>query len=449
MRWWAYLVDFAARLYEWWLDNWAVLVLNIGSICALVGFTRSDVIELRALNATGSLAALIYHNSLSPRRVAPMAWSFIFAAVNSWKIYQVIAEREGTVNMTQAQEQVYSKFFMPHGVTPKQFEHIYQQAEIVHVKKGDIVVQERQAMTHVCLVTQGETRAQALGRRLTAASFNAAAGVEDDAAATEDRLSWTSGAWIGEMAFLQAYWNTQQQQQQQQQTTSSTATSSSGSNGTASSSISAASTTLPSTERQPDSTNPLSLGPSPVTAASTTPAAVAATYQQQQQQQPLPSSSSSQPDPATPLVPIPRRMSRRRTNALKRSSAMSSKEALYTIVAVQDSVVMRWKHEDMQALLAKSPDLRGAMTRAMTAAIVGKVINFTVSRRASKHGGQPQPQPHWSNWLRDWTPTNDGARVQVQKDVAAIASAVEDQQDNHNKDVESPPGGPVKKFGSF
>ena len=187
-----------------------------------------------------------------------------------------------------------------------------------------------------------------------------------------------------------------------------------------------------------------------MTAASTTPAAVAATYQQQQQQQPnaiLIVVATGSSDSLGP--PIPRRMSRRRTNALKRSSAMSSKEALYTIVAVQDSVVMRWKHEDMQALLAKSPDLRGAMTRAMTAAIVGKVINFTVSRRASKHGGQPQPQPHWSNRLRDWTPTNDGARVQVQKDVAAIASAVEDQQDNHNKDVESPPGGPVKKFGSF
>lgn len=34
---------------------------------------------------------------------------------------------------------------------------------------------------------------------------------------------------------------------------------------------------------------------------------------------------------------------------------------------------MRWSHADMEALMARSTDLRAAMTRAMTAAIVGKV----------------------------------------------------------------------------
>ena len=107
---------------------------------------------------------------------------------------------------------------MPHGVTPKQFEHIYQQAEIVHVKKGDIVVQERQAMTHVCLVTQGETRAQALGRRLTAASFNAAARCRRRCRSNGRSIELdVGGRGLEKWPFLQAYWNTQQQQQQQQQ----------------------------------------------------------------------------------------------------------------------------------------------------------------------------------------------------------------------------------------
>ncbi|KAL7571107.1 hypothetical protein ACA910_014717 [Epithemia clementina (nom. ined.)] len=457
--------DFASRFREWWRDNWAVLVLNIGSICSLVGFTRSDVVELRTLSTAGSVTSLIYHFSLSPRRMAPIAWSMIFAAVNSWKIYQVISEREGTVNFTKEQEQVYSKFFMPHGVTPKQFEHIYQQAEIVLVKKGQVVVHERQEMTHVCLVINGETRAQALGRRLTAASFK----VVDDAvdATDDDRLSWTSGAWIGEMAFLESYWK--------KQASPSANSSSNGTHVKASSSSSSSATASHESQQSPQSQQSAQQSQSTInkpklskqqeqqqqqtttvvssstnepkhdsalrnaplystTAAMTTPESVVASYQHPETS-PLIAGAA-----AAANVPVPRRvLSRRRTNALQRSSAMSSKQALYTIVAVQDSVLMRWKYEDMERLLAKSPDLRGAMTRAMTAAIVGKVINFTVSRRASR------PQ-NWTNWLRDWTPTNDGAKVQVQKDVSsnnAVASAAAKVV----VDEESPPGGPIKNFG--
>lgn len=67
---------------------------------------------------------------------------------------------------------------------------------------------------------------------------------------------------------------------------------------------------------------------------------------------------------------------------------------------------MRWSHADMEALMARSTDLRAAMTRAMTAAIVGKVINFTVSKSSAL--------PTWSTWLDDWK-HNAGARISVQQ----------------------------------
>ena len=59
--------------------------------------------------------------------------------------------------------------------------------------------------------------------------------------------------------------------------------------------------------------------------------------------------------------------------------------ALYTIVAKDDCRILRWSHEEMEELLAKSTDLRASMTRAMTQAIVGKTINFIVSKSSGEN----------------------------------------------------------------
>jgi len=50
--------------------------------------------------------------------------------------------------------------------------------------------------------------------------------------------------------------------------------------------------------------------------------------------------------------------------------------------------------------------MRGALTRSLTAAVVGKVVNMTVSRTNAV--------PTWSTWLDDWT-RRDGARVEVKQ----------------------------------
>ena len=49
--------------------------------------------------------------------------------------------------------------------------------------------------------------------------------------------------------------------------------------------------------------------------------------------------------------------------------------------------------------------MRGALTRAMTSAVVGKVVNMTISR---------SKLPQWTAWLRDWT-RDDGAKVELQR----------------------------------
>jgi hypothetical protein len=49
--------------------------------------------------------------------------------------------------------------------------------------------------------------------------------------------------------------------------------------------------------------------------------------------------------------------------------------------------------------------MRGALTRAMTSAVVGKVVNMTFSRAKV---------PQWTDWLGDWT-REDGAEVQLRR----------------------------------
>ena len=68
--------------------------------------------------------------------------------------------------------------------------------------------------------------------------------------------------------------------------------------------------------------------------------------------------------------------------------------SMYTVVAKEDCQVWRWHHRDMKNLLQQSSDMQAALTRAMTSAVVGKVINFTVSRSSSR--------PSWQTWLDDW-----------------------------------------------
>jgi hypothetical protein len=49
--------------------------------------------------------------------------------------------------------------------------------------------------------------------------------------------------------------------------------------------------------------------------------------------------------------------------------------------------------------------MRAAMTRSMTAAIVGKVVNFTVAGRTGST---------WSTWLKDWKYAG-GGDIQVSR----------------------------------
>jgi CRP-like cAMP-binding protein len=370
------------QLWQWWLENYGTLILNFGSICTLIGFTRSDVLELRGLSVTGSLCAIVYNFTNRPLRWTPILWSSTFAAVNGLKILQIVQERQGSVHFTREQEEQYIHFFMPHGVTPKQFEAIFAKATVLNVKKGTLLVRQGEALHHVYLVVAGSTRASVLGRFVTAASTTPTA--------RSERAGGASGAWIGEVSVLEKVWVSEQSRL-------------SSSNSNSSSSVSIANKTsngnvVPSLSKSNKNGEGSDLN-----------ATVKANVSEEQ--------SSQQP-------PTP---------------SLSASQAMYTIVAEEDCTVLRWSHDDMQELMARSTDMRAALTRAMTAAIVAKVINFTVSRSSAK--------ATWATWLDDWK-YNAGAQVQTlaaipTPSIVASNETAESLQDEEEEDL---PRYPLKRF---
>eukprot|EP00797_Seminavis_robusta_P003366 Sro120_g058470.1 n/a (380) ;mRNA; r:50052-51191 len=317
--------DILERALEFLKLNAPVLIMNAGSLCTLLAFTRTDVLELRSLSVTGSVCFIVYNLFQAPIKWLMIGWTSLFASVNTYFIIQIVNERHSHVEMTPQQEACFQKYFALYGITPKQFEVIANKAEQIAVPKNSPVIKQGQKIEHVYLVVEGSTRASILGRYLTAASATPLQDQHDSNNNNNNKgNSGTSGAWVGEMAFLEACWEKEMQQQQEKKKT-----------------------------KQNKNNSP----PPPLAAA----------------------------------------------------------HAMYTVMAREDCIVWRWTHNDMEQLMRRSGDMRDALTRAMTSAIVGKVINFTVSRSSAR--------PTWQTWLDNW-------KAQRSATIANYQSG----NDNHDED---------------
>ena len=298
---------------SWWKLNGPLLVLNFGSLATLVGFTRTDVLELRALSVTGSLTFVAYTLwQPPPIRWPSVFWSLLFSTVNSYKIANILHERKGAVHLSPRQEEIYNEHFQPHGVTPKQFERIMSKGTLRTIKSGGLISRQGNEMNTVKLVVKGSTRASVTGRHLTA--IGSKPGNRSRFAGGD------SGAWIGEMAFLQSLWVKD---------------------------------------------HALKRPPFPVA----------------DKDDKVEEASSTKEEKVTTICDS---LNEGKPNAM----------ALSTIVAVDDVEIIEWTFDDMNELMKTSGYMQGALTRAMTAAIVGKVANFMMSKQA----GLPTVAALIDNW---------------------------------------------------
>ncbi|KAL9188794.1 hypothetical protein ACHAXT_007172 [Thalassiosira profunda] len=293
---------------SWWKLNAPLVLLNVGSLATLVGFTRADVLELRSLALTGNCTFIMYSLMSPPVRWGPIGWVSLFAGVNGYNIVRIMTERKGKVFLSEHEEEIFNEHFQPFGVTPKQFEKVMSQGKMRIIPKGGVLSRQGEQMSSVKLVVRGKTRANVMGRHLTAMG-----------SMPGNRLSMQggdSGAWVGEMAFLQSLWDRDHA--------------------------------------------PKSLG----------------------------KKLSGKNDKEAEASPATIR------SGLPPSDEPYKYCAISTIVAVEDIEVIEWSFEDMEKVMKSSLDMQGSLTRAMTAAMMGKVVNFMVSRQSVV--------PKWTTMLDNW-----------------------------------------------
>ena len=78
------------------------------------------------------------------------------------------------------------------------------------------------------------------------------------------------------------------------------------------------------------------------------------------------------------------------------------KQYILTYTARQDStLVFEWEFEDLAKLLTTSTELRSAVSRAMTAAVIGKVLNFYQphTAAAAANTNNNTNTVGWKKWL--------------------------------------------------
>jgi CRP-like cAMP-binding protein len=310
-------------LWNWIKDNAGTIILNAGSICTLTAFTRSDILELRVLSMTGSISSVVYFLSLpTPRVYFPAVWSSIFALTNAYKVFFILQERNGKAkNLTSDEKDVFEQYFMPHGVTPKQFEKLILMAKEIEVKKGEVLVENGEKLDAVYLVKSGSIDGVAnMKRRVTAAS--------KDRDTSRGMPGGDSGAWIGELRFLDKL-------------------------------------------AMKDVKKRKIYKPPPPTVE------VEGTDATSKSKEITLAPTATTPQPDVEVRP-----------------PSATKKAILTYVATEDSTVYVFDNQELYKLLGTSNELRSAVTRAMTAAVVGKVVNLYLSKVDAE-------KSFWQKWLED------------------------------------------------
>ena len=287
--------------------------------------------------------------------------------------YFILEEREGkTRQFTKKEEDVYEEHFLPYGVTPRQYEKLLNIMVQVKLKRGEVLLHKGDKFDAVYLVASGSTCGMTTGnisRRVTAAS---------SVKGNKDKLSGgDAGAWIGELTFLEILGDMQKSKKISNTTNEAIGNTSDGNNDN-------------------NDTGERSVVKTIATTASTV----------------LERSNSRQKEVET-QVSIKDKPNNhdRKTPQQQISSALSSQNpthkingrAILSYIAVQDSVIYKWDFEELANLLKTSAELRVAVTRAMTAAVVNKVVNLYLSKQDT------DSEPGlWKRWMQG---ANDSAYI--------------------------------------
>ena len=373
----------ARPILTWFQENIPTLILNMGSLATLTAFTRSDILELRMLSITGSISSILYFSTRPPPRIyAPMIWSSIFVLTNLYMLYKIYMERQvgnfGRPTISMEELHAYQEFFAPYGVTPRQFGTLLSKATKTYYKKNSIVLHQQDVCNKVYLVLSGKTEARVVHHNTSPKATTTTTNTPTHNTPNATVIPPTSTTTTQDIP------------------SSTTSTSSS--------------TTTTMTNRDPTQT----ITPTPATTTTTISRRITAAGSVVGNKKLLVGGDAGawigeeifleewSSRTALPLPTLPKKIVRKlkekqlqdeqdEDNHILPSSIHYIKNtnhhpkihtSLLEYCAVEDTVMLEWTHEDLIELLSQgSSDLRTAIPRAMTGAVVGKVVNMYLSNK--------------------------------------------------------------------
>jgi len=315
--------------------------------------------------------------------------------------YGILEERKGkTRQFTIEEEDLYEEHFLPYGVTPRMYEKLLSICTKVSLKRGEVLIEKGQKFDAVYLVTSGSTSGMThLHRRVTAASSSKG---------NREKLSGgDAGAWIGELAFLELLGEESSSSTSSSMSTTSTVSVDTNSrkhnNDNKGVSIPAGGGGVGGATPARMAQNQLTkmstkLNNSDVGNGSTNTKSSSTRSQSHNHDndavdegvvKTLATAAVNSTGINTFLMnnnngnDTPQNTNNNNEDKAKKRKTIN--KALLTYLANQDSTLIKWDFEELAELLSTSTELRLAVTRAMTAAVVNKVVNLYVSKQEGHH----------------------------------------------------------------
>lgn len=153
-------------------------LLHLGNILYLVAFSVREMLWLRAITVVAQMCLMPYYYFQAKPLYEPIAWGFLFMAVNVVQIAVLILEKR-PVFLGEQELQLYRTVFST--LKPREFVKLLSIAEWKRAKSGEALLQQGKPVPALMLVSAGRGMVEVDGRRVAAV---------------------TPGQFLGEMGFL-------------------------------------------------------------------------------------------------------------------------------------------------------------------------------------------------------------------------------------------------------
>uniref|UniRef100_A0A0G4HQJ2 POPDC1-3 domain-containing protein n=1 Tax=Chromera velia CCMP2878 TaxID=1169474 RepID=A0A0G4HQJ2_9ALVE len=139
------------RLLEYHGDK----IVTVGAILNLISLTMSDILWLRVFAGMSSSLSILFNVTRDPPFWYPAGWGILFLSINLGMIGKLLMERRD-VAFSGEELEVYERFFLRHGLTPRQFHRLLKHATWLNLEVHQEMSRIGPAASDVLFVLSGE-----------------------------------------------------------------------------------------------------------------------------------------------------------------------------------------------------------------------------------------------------------------------------------------------------